>query len=200
MRKLVIQDLGYLSLGPIDLAVDSGECVCLSGPSGSGKTLMLRALADLDPHYGRVFLDGQERCTMSAPDWRRKVMLLPAESQWWAETVAEHFDSRDAKDFATLGFEPDVLSWQISRLSTGERQRLALLRMLSLSPAALLLDEPTANLDSENTKRAEKLIAGYTKRTQAAVLWVSHSREQISRVADRWLHFEPAGLQEAPLP
>jgi putative ABC transport system ATP-binding protein len=70
----------------------------------------------------------------------------------------------------------------ISRLSTGERQRLALARLLALRPQVLLLDEATANLDPSNRDRVEDLIQYYRREQGAAVLWVSHDPDQRRRL------------------
>lgn len=187
MQDLVIKNLCYQNYGPINLTVPGGQCVCLSGPSGSGKTLLLRALADLDPHQGTVQLGDSVCESISAPAWRKQVGLLPSQSYWWFNTVGEHFASVDRAMLKTLGFNESALQWEIDRLSSGEKQRLALLRLLSQQPKALLLDEPTANLDEENTLQAEAIIASYQQTHKIPVLWVSHNKSQIERVATQ--HF-----------
>ena len=88
-----------------------------------------------------------------------------------------------------LGFEPDVLNWEVSRLSTGEKQRLAIVRLLQNTPRALLLDEPTASLDAENIERTETLLVDYCRQQQAPLLWVSHDTQQLERVADDLLYY-----------
>ena len=55
---LQINQLSHKVIGPVTLAVEAGDCVCISGPSGSGKSLLLRAIADLDEHAGEVLLNG----------------------------------------------------------------------------------------------------------------------------------------------
>ena len=177
-------------LGPVTLQVDEGECVCLTGPSGAGKTRLLRAVADLDPHQGEVFLDGVSSLQVPAPEWRRRVALLPAESHWWGDRVGEHFGAGDIAGLQALGFESGVLDWSVARLSSEERQRLALLRMLALVPRVLLLDEPTANLDPANIERVETLLTDYRCTHDAALLWVSHDVAQAERVAQRVLRIE----------
>ena len=158
------------------------------GASGAGKTLLLRALADLDPHEGRVCLDSLVCAEMPGPEWRRKVGMLPAESAWWADTVAPHFPrSFYGEALAPYGFEPDALSWSVQRLSTGECRRLAIARLLARTPDALLLDEPTGGLDPDNVERMEHLLAQYREERDAPVLWVSHDPDQAKRVATRHL-------------
>ncbi len=200
MSRLDIKTLCYQDRGPFDLTIEASQCVGLSGLSGSGKTLMLRAIADLDAHTGHIFLDEAECQQIQAPLWRQRVGLLPTESHWWHDTVGENFTSAvDLTLLKRLGFDGDALSWQISRLSSGERQRLALVRLLSNRPQALLLDEPTASLDSANIQNAETLIAEYRRNTGAAVLWVSHDMEQIARVAERHFQIHHTTLKEQPI-
>lgn len=183
--RLQVVDLRIHHVGPISMDVGAGECVGISGSSGSGKSLFLRAVADMEPHDGAVLLDGVAQPRIAAPDWRRQVALLPAESAWWFDTVGEHFAQADAPGWQGVGFDPQILAWPVSRLSSGERQRLALLRLLENRPHLLLLDEPTANLDEANTTKVENLIQDYRAKTGAAVLWVGHQRAQLQRVAGR---------------
>ncbi len=188
MSRLRAIKLANARIGPLSIDIRAGECVCLAGPSGSGKSTLLRALADLEIHDGRVLLDNVESTSFRGSEWRRRVGMLPAESTWWYDRVGEHFGDIDEEALAQLGFAPDIVERKIARLSTGERQRLALLRLLAGRPRALLLDEPTASLDPKNTRRAERLIAQYRRDERAPVLWVSHDPRQMKRVCDRRLH------------
>lgn len=197
MGDLRIEGITILGGGPFHLRVKAGECVGITGASGSGKSLLLRAAADLDPHEGRVALDGVAAETIPGHQWRRRVGLLPAESRWWADRVGDHFETADERWLAEMGFEPEAMEWSVSRLSSGERQRLGLLRLLAVRPKALLLDEPTANLDGENVRRAERVIGEYRRMFSPPVLWVSHDPEQIRRVADRHLRLTREGFREA---
>jgi len=182
--------------GPFDLSIDAGECVSLRGPSGSGKSLLLRAIADLDLHQGEVWLDDEACVQIPAPQWRRQVALLPVESQWWLDEVGAHFPGADCPWLAPLGFDEAALGWQVSRLSSGEKQRLALARALMNQPRVLLLDEPTASLDEASAAALETVVADYRDKNSAAVLWVSHSAAQAARVATRHYQLTPQGLQE----
>ncbi|HEB93909.1 MAG TPA: ATP-binding cassette domain-containing protein [Gammaproteobacteria bacterium] len=182
--------------GPFDLSIDAGECVSLRGPSGSGKSLLLRAIADLDPHQGEVWLDGVACAQIPAPQWRRQVALLPVESQWWQDEVSAHFYGVACPWLIPLGFGEAALGWQVSRLSSGEKQRLALARALMNRPRVLLLDEPSASLDEVSAAALEAVVADYRHDTGAAVLWVSHSAAQAARVATRHYQLTPQGVQE----
>ncbi|MBD3161268.1 MAG: ATP-binding cassette domain-containing protein [Candidatus Eisenbacteria bacterium] len=184
MSRLRVVGLRFRGFGPFDLAVEAGGCLGLFGPSGAGKSLMLRAIADLDPHEGEVFLDDTPASTLEGPAWRRRVGLLPAESRWWTDRVGAQFPAGGRDWLDPLGLPADALDWEIRRLSTGERQRFALARLLGNRPEALLLDEPTSSLDPENVERMERVLHGYREETGAALVWVSHDRGQLERVAD----------------
>jgi len=178
------------------MAIAAGECVTLSGPSGSGKTMLLRAIADLDCHEGEVLLDGVACSAMRAHEWRMQVGLLAAESQWWGERIGDHFHHVDEALLDRLGFGSEVMDWEVARCSTGERQRLALLRLLQNHPQVLLLDEPTASLDAENVARVEALVGWLRQEQGLAVLWVSHDARQAQRVATRRFRIDNGQLQE----
>jgi len=203
MAGLRLDGLSTMLLREVDLTLAAGERIFLSGASGSGKSLLLRAVADLDPHRGEVWLDELPRSRLTPPEWRRRVGLLPAESHWWAETVGEHWrapaaDSPIEPLLVALGFDVDVSGWAITRLSTGERQRLALARLLLNQPQALLLDEATANLDSVNRERVETVLEDYRAAHATAMLWVSHDPEQRVRLGGRRLVIRESRLEPEP--
>ena len=199
VRNLTRQVPGRQILGPIDLDLEPGRPVILGGPSGAGKSLLLRAIADLDPNEGEVSLGGASRRSVSAPEWRRKVTYLAAEPGWWAKRVGDHFAAAhlDAagKLLPRLGFGLETIDWPVGGLSTGERQRLALVRLLVLAPAVMLLDEPTSALDEENRLRVEELI-GERCAAGAAALIVSHDGEQAVRLGARRLNLQGGIIQE----
>lgn len=196
MPSLTIKDIVLQQgSGPYQLNIASAESVALSGASGSGKSLLLRAIADLDPHQGECFIDQQACSDMPAPQWRQNVGLLLAKGAWWADTVGPHFPHPHAAHLSALGFAMDVLDWQVSRLSSGERQRLALARLLQNKPSVLLLDEPTSNLDKHNTERVEDLVKQYQTEHQCALLWVTHDPKQARRIGARHYTLTPQGLE-----
>lgn len=161
---LRVESLKLPPLPALSFEVADGDCLAVEGPSGSGKSRLMRALADLDPVSGHIFLDGAERAEIDAPEWRRLVRYVPAESGWWTDTPRGTFPAvaldtpRLERQLAGVGLLPEDLDRPVSQLSTGERQRLALVRAMLEDPKVLLLDEPTSALDPANTALVEELI------------------------------------------
>jgi ABC-type iron transport system FetAB ATPase subunit len=168
------------------LELEARSMAFISGPSGSGKTRLLRVVADLDAHYGDIWLDGRHRSEFKGHQWRRQVGMLPTESHWWRNDAASHFATLPGTEaLEGLRLKAIVLKRPIDQLSTGERQRLALLRLLANAPRVLLLDEPTASLDADSAGHVEAGVRAYVEETGAAVIWVSHDENQAKRLATR---------------
>jgi ABC-type multidrug transport system ATPase subunit len=198
--RLSVRGLRSRFGGPFDFDLLAGECVAIQGPSGAGKSVLLRMLADLDPHEGEILVDGQPCSAMPAPAWRARVVYQAAEPAWWEASAGEHFTAAPRSfveaAMTALNLAPALLDTEIERLSTGERQRLALVRSLAGQPRVLLLDEPTAALDPASVARAETLLASRLA-DGMAVLIVTHSAEQAQRLADRVFHLEDGKLAPA---
>jgi len=193
-KSLIVKNLVYGGFGPVSFGLHAGDCIGIFGESGCGKTRLLRSIADLDPHQGTVSLNDKDSLSMSAPHWRRRVAFLPSESQWWCDRVAGHFAlPPEESDFNSLGLKPEMLQAEVSHLSSGEKQRLALLRTLKNSPAVLLLDEITAHLDFERAQLIERKIAELQSQQNLAVVWVSHNLEQLKRVCSKILYMKQGG-------
>ena len=192
-----VRNLARPGLGPLSFEVAAGGCLGIGGPSGAGKSLLLRALADLDASDGEVALEGTRREDLPAPLWRRRVCYLAAESGWWADRVGAHVPSWEAVRplLTALGLPEDCQDWPVARLSSGERQRLALVRALVRGPRVLLLDEPTAALDPESTAAVEALIAEH-RAGGGCALWISHDAAQLGRVAQGVLRLRAGRLVE----
>jgi ABC-type multidrug transport system ATPase subunit len=186
MARLEARGLTTTYIGPLDLTLAPGECLGLAGPSGSGKSQLLRALADLEPREGALVLDGIPADSLPPAEWRRRVGLLPAEPVWWEPTVGAHFPPATEPPLAALGLDRAMLGRAPMTCSTGERQRLALARLLARDPQVLLLDEPTANLDAASAGRVVDCIRK-RRDSGVAVLWVAHDEAELGRVADRRL-------------
>ena len=198
---LRLNALRPLGLEPVSLELPDGGCLAVTGPSGAGKTLLLRAIADLDDNQGDAETSSLRRSKTPAPRWRRAVAYVPAESGWWSDHVGHHMPASDPdlSVLSDLGLDSQCLEWAVARLSTGEKQRLALARALLTGPDVLLLDEPTSALDSAATAAVEtvlkeKLAAG------ATVVIVTHDVDQATRLGARMAHVQDGrlALDETP--
>ncbi|NML43909.1 ATP-binding cassette domain-containing protein [Ramlibacter sp. G-1-2-2] len=194
---LELHGLHRLHVGPITLNVEAGECIAIQGRSGSGKSVLLRMIADLDPHAGEAALDGTACSAMRAPAWRKCVTYVAADSGWWAERIGDHYpDPQHARALLPqVGLPEEAIAWPVGRLSTGERQRAALLRALTPDNRVLLLDEPTSGLDSESRGQVEALLRA-RMRDGCAVVLVTHDPEQAGRLARRRFAMDAGQLRE----
>ena len=195
--RLRVVGLRSALAGPFDLTMEAGESLAIDGASGSGKSLCLRMIADLDPNEGEVLLDGAARSTMAGPVWRRQVVYNAAEPGWWHEDVAPHFSGADL-DFARalaprLALDPGLLDGAVTRLSTGEKQRIALIRALAQRPPVLLLDEPTGALDEATTLLVEAVLRDILA-TGTTLIFVTHAKAQGARLGQRHLRMEARRL------
>jgi len=198
--RLSLNGLRSALAGPFALEVGAGRCAVITGPSGSGKSLFLRMAADLDPNEGEARLDGRDRGQFKPADWRRSVCYVAAEAGWWGPSVAEHFTKGQmapARVLAgQLGLAPELADAEVARLSTGEKQRFALIRALLLESPVLLLDEPTGALDQAAVGLVERAIRRRLAEG-AAVVMVTHDEALAQRLADRRYHMSERRLSAA---
>ena len=195
---LRIDYLQVPGLPALSFEVPARECLAVEGPSGSGKTRLLRAIADLDAAQGYVYLEAVERRELPGPEWRRRVRYASAEPAWWGAIAREHFPVSAKLDrlLSALALEPAILDRPIAELSTGERQRLGLVRAIADEPRVLLLDEPTSALDAQAAALAEELIK-FQMLAGRIVILVSHDPAQIARLAHARLLLADAATRKA---
>jgi len=197
---LSVKQLRSPLAGPFDFELAAGACAAVSGPSGSGKSLFLRMIADLDPNEGEVFLGAVPRSSMPATRWRHNVVYVAAQSGWWADKVIDHFPpdcrARSTTLAERLGVPVDLLDAAVVRLSTGEKQRLALVRALVGEPAVLLLDEPTAALDEHAVTLTEALLRERLANGTSIGL-VTHDPDQALRLGTRRYRMAAGKLEAA---
>lgn len=187
LEPLVIKRLSRGNGFPtFDLTISPGTCVTLSGPSGSGKSMLLRLVADLDPGTGSARIGSLIRETLPANEWRRLVVYVAADAGWWTSPVSAHMTDRNEalRLSAELGLPAALMNASPENISSGERQRMALVRALILRPRFLLLDEPTSALDTASMLKVEKLLTRM-KQEGMGLLMVSHDPDQVARIADR---------------
>jgi len=186
--RLSLKDLQSPLAGPFTLSLPSSGCAAISGHSGSGKSLFLRMIADLDPNTGEIAIDGVPRASLGAPAWRRRAPYVAAESGWWRDRVAEHFTADQLAPAralaARLDLAPELIDGPVQRLSTGERQRLAIIRALVLDSPVLLLDEPTGPLDPDSAAKVEAVLEERLRGGTSMII-VTHDVRQGERLGAR---------------
>lgn len=188
----------------VSLSIEKGEFVGIIGHTGSGKSTLVQMLNGLiQPTEGQVLLDGED--IWQNPKEIRKVRFKVGmvfqypEYQLFEETVykdiafgptnmgktEQEIDTavRRAAEFTDL--KPELLQKSPFDLSGGEKRRAAIAGVIAMDPEVLVLDEPTAGLDPMGRDVLLSQIVQYHKKRKNTVLLVSHSMEDIARVADR---------------
>jgi tungstate transport system ATP-binding protein len=195
------------------LVVPARGCVLLSGPNGAGKTTLLRIIAGLEPpDRAQVVVDGSALPWAQARRrYARGAVYLHQQPYVFDRCVADNVAFglkaagvprrergrivEEALDWAGL---THLAQHNARELSGGERQRVALTRARVLSPRLLLLDEPTASLDTRAREQTYALIRRLRDEGMA-LLVTSHEPEAVRRVADAHLHLEHGRLHPAAL-
>jgi putative ABC transport system ATP-binding protein len=199
-----VGEVDVYALRGVDLDVAHGEFLAVVGPSGSGKSTLFNILGGLAaPTSGEVFIDGtnlREMKESQRTEMRQrkvgfvfqKYNLLPtlsaADNIALAQDIA-HNKTRPAdfdQTLELLGIK-NRLRHKPSALSGGEQQRVAIARALVNQPALLLADEPTGNLDTENSNAVLEILKGLNKRIGQTVLMITHNPEAAA-FADRIVH------------
>jgi len=187
----------------IDLRVGAGEVTALVGPSGAGKSTLLRALVRLDePAGGRVRVEGRDARELDPCRLRRRVglvmqapVMLPGDVR---ANLAYGLDAPGepalAEALQATGLGPAFLDRDARRLSGGEAARVAIARALVREPCVLMLDEPTAALDSESAAAVEALVRDLAARG-LGILFVTHDESQARRVATNALRLAGGGVR-----
>lgn len=195
-----------VALNDITFSVEKGEFVAIIGPSGSGKSTLLHILGGVDtPSKGKVFVDGADIYNMSETAlaiFRRRQIglvyqfynLIPVLNVKENITLPLLLDGRavEPKNFdyitKTLGLD-HRLTHLPNQLSGGQQQRVSIGRALISSPAIMLADEPTGNLDSKNSKEIIELLKHFHKVYHQTLIVITHD-ESIALQADRIISIE----------
>lgn len=194
------------ALDNVSFSVEKGEFVAIIGPSGSGKSTLLHILGGVDvPTSGSVVIDQTDISNLDETAlaiFRRRQIgliyqfynLIPILTVQENLTLPLLLDGRkpDKKQIDTLvkrlGLE-NRLDHLPNQLSGGQQQRVSIGRALVNNPALMLADEPTGNLDSENSKEIISLLRQFNKEFNQTVIIITHD-EKIANSADRVITIE----------
>ena len=194
------------ALDGINLSVEKGEFLAVVGTSGSGKSTLLHMLGGLDrPTSGKVFVDGKDIFSLKEEALtifrRRKIgfvfqsynlvpvlnvyenIVLPIELD--GKKIDKHF-VQNILETLGLSDRQDALP---SQLSGGQQQRVAIARALASSPAIILADEPTGNLDSKTSQDVLSLLKVTSQKFSQTMVMITHN-EEIAQMADRIIRIE----------
>lgn len=194
------------ALDNVSFSVEQGEFVAIIGPSGSGKSTMLHILGGVDtPTSGQVIINNTDISTLNETAlaiFRRRQIgliyqfynLIPILTVEENLTLPLLLDGRKPdKRITDSLIEKLGLSKRLthlpSQLSGGQQQRVSIGRALVNNPALLLADEPTGNLDSENSREIMTLLRKFNKEQKQTVIIITHD-EKIALVADRVISIE----------
>lgn len=195
-----------MALNDVSFSVQKGEFVAIIGPSGSGKSTLLHILGGVDrPTGGKVFMNGQDVYQQNEEQlaiFRRRQVgliyqfynLIPILNVTENMTLPIQMDGRKV-DQGHLDELLDILGLRgreknlPNQLSGGQQQRVSIGRALMSSPAVVLADEPTGNLDSKNSQEIVELLKTSNKKYNQTLIVITHD-EQIALQADRILAIE----------
>lgn len=203
---------GAVALSEVSLSIKPGEVVALVGPSGAGKSTIASLIPRFyDPVKGRVLIDDRDVRTFQLAPLRRQIAIVPQETMLFAASIGENiaYGRRDAKqqeieeaaraanahDFIlkTRNGYDTLLGDRGTRISQGQRQRIAIARAILADPTILILDEATSSLDAESERLVqealEKLMQGRT------TLIIAHRLVTITK-ADRIIVLERGRIVE----
>lgn len=199
------------ALNNVSFSVDKGEFVAIIGPSGSGKSTLLHILGGVDvPTSGSVIINGEDISKLNETAlaiFRRRQIgliyqfynLIPILTVEENLTLPLRLDGRKPDErqteylVKTLGLE-NRLDHLPNQLSGGQQQRVSIGRALINNPVLMLADEPTGNLDSENSKEIVSLLRKFNKEQNQTVIIITHD-ERIALAADRIIEIEDGKIK-----
>lgn len=184
---------GYQVIERANFTIDDGDAVLIIGPSGSGKSTLLKLLANMiSATEGEILYQGKSVYEYPPTEYRKEVSYFFQNPLLFDQTVRdnlafpyeirkESFDETAAiAALEKVKLSKDFLDKSIGDLSGGEKQRVAFVRNLLITPKVLLLDEVTASLDKTNREVIQQLLQELRDKEQVTIVMVSHISEDLT--------------------
>jgi len=197
LSRIVLTDNGPKAIvNEVSSDFHTGRIYSILGPSGAGKSSLLRLLNRLDePTSGEVKFDGKDYRTLPPGKVRCSIGYLFQIPYLFPGTMSDNvryarpgMTDKEICELLTLAtIKSDRCHESVDKLSVGERQRVALARLLATNPKVILLDEPTSALDPTYTELIEKAIKHVVDVRSTCVIMVSHNPEQALRMGGECL-------------
>lgn len=206
------KDYVVKAVDDVNITINKGEFVAVIGASGSGKTTLLNLIGGLEsPTEGKVFIDDTELFNLTENERtifrRRKIgfifqsyNLIPVINTWENIILPTELDGRKVDSnyinqlMETLKID-DRKNHLPNALSGGQKQRVAIARALASNPSLILADEPTGNLDSENSEEVVHLLKKTIKEYNQTLVLITHD-EKIAQEADRIIKINDGRIVE----
>lgn len=214
LRKIYrVGEVEVDALRGVNLDVKPGEFLSIIGPSGSGKSTLFYIIGGLmPPTSGKVFIAGRDLLGMTEgqrTELRKEYVGFVFQRYNLLPTLTARDNIEIARDIAHKNGPPDPgfqevlemlgivnrLSHRPAALSGGEQQRVAIARAIVNHPAILLADEPTGNLDTENSKSVLHVMRDLNKRVGQTILMITHNPEA-AQFADRIVRMRDGRIEE----
>ncbi|PUU93895.1 ATP-binding cassette domain-containing protein [Halanaerobium sp.] len=205
LENVIFKDI--LNIGKIEL--EKNLVTAILGSSGGGKTTFLKLLNNMiTADQGEIFYKGKNIESYDPVALRREVVMLPQDPEIFKGTIRDNF--KITEEIAANGISKNLnykellekvslsqnLSDNAENLSGGEKQRLALARVMLLEPEVLLLDEPSSSLDKKTEEKIIQMVVDYVRENKRTLIMVTHSPEIAEKFADRIINIEAGRITD----
>ena len=205
LENVIFKDI--LNIGKIEL--EKNLVTAILGSSGGGKTTFLKLLNNMiTADQGEIFYKGKNIESYDPVALRREVVMLPQDPEIFKGTIRDNF--KITEEIADNGISKNLnykellekvslsqnLGDNAENLSGGEKQRLALARVMLLEPEVLLLDEPSSSLDKKTEEKIIQMVVDYVRENKRTLIMVTHSPEIAEKFADRIINIEAGRITD----